>query len=236
MLFLPSNQASQRNPRTQHQGDFYFYFENKCFQKRITTEDSDHQSWLDSAERNKNSGLHVQIAVVLLLCSSYCDTPVILSRSLFLFLCISNLFFSYPVEKIKRNLLNCLVFCFSHTFDLSVWYYYQRPCSVQMCRVAPQWWRCCALLSACSCTGCAAHIMCYDSRESSVFCSDNTQSVHMWDRWGPVWPWLIKVVLFHEVSAVWLPLGVRPASLTPRGLLISFIQVDQMTTDWMREL
>lgn len=73
--------------------------------------------------------------------------------------------------------------------------------------------------------------MCYDSRESSVFFSDNTQSVHMWDRWGPVWPWLIKVVLFHEVSAVWLPLEVRPASLTPRGLLISFIQVDQMTTD-----
>lgn len=40
-----------------------------------------------------------------------------------------------------------------------------------------------------------------------------------------------KGVLFLEASAVWLPLEVRPATLTPRGPLISFIQVDQMTTD-----
>ena len=130
------------------------------------------------------------------LSSSYCAVATVTLLLSSLFLCISNLFFSYPVEKNKEKFAKLFCFCFFHTLDLSVWYHYQRPCSVQTCRVARWWWRCCAPLSACSCTGCAARIMCYNSRESSVLCCDNTQSVHMWDRWGPVWPWLIKVCCF----------------------------------------
>lgn len=119
------------------------------------------------------------------------------------------------------------------------------PFTVQACRVDPRWWRCYALFCGCSCgdwlrTGWSTRIMCpclwgrYSSGESCVFLI--TPSVPMWDRWGPMCPWLIKVSCFSSSinnSVVCLPLQVRPTHcIFPPLRTCCMSLVEQVTTDW----